>query len=369
VSRHAQALACQMVDVRKHPPLYLTPVAASRGYDQQMRTVAKHLRAEQEVVATRMERIVYERQLRRFRLQEQQTFREELEIRASQRPPSQHGMPQSGGSDPSFSRPSTAATLVRPSPASTQQPQPLSQQPQQPQPQQPQQRPSTAPSEVSAASGRSGVPTLKGMAAFGGLQLDQDQGNQLPVASLALAPTGARPIYGVHVEYPPDYDFNIGGTGLHGWGDAGGRTILHGSQGGVGVAARGKGSAKAKESSVQSIQAPTKTPAHASRSDFGPQSASEVVQPASVLPGRQFQANFDYTTMLTKDQWIKATARRDTTRAKIGRCVHARPSAIRALVLGWLELKLESVLVLKRLQSRSVGARAARPQRVGTGAP
>jgi len=141
-----------MVDVRKHPPLYLTPVAASRGYDQQMRTVAKHLRAEQEVVATRMERIVYERQLRRFRLQEQQTFREELEIRASQRPPSQHGVPQSGGSDPSFSRPSTAATLVRPSPASTQQPQPLSQQPQQPQPQQPQQRPSTAPSEVSASA-------------------------------------------------------------------------------------------------------------------------------------------------------------------------------------------------------------------------
>ena len=261
-----------------------------------------------------MERIVYERQLRRFQLQEQQTFREELEIRASQRPPSQHG------------------TSVRPSTASTQQPQP------QPQPQ-PQQRPSTAPSEVSAASGRSGVPTLKGMAAFGGLQLHQDQGNQWPVATAALAPTGARPIYGVHVEYPPDYDFNIGGTGLHGWGGADDRTKLHGSQGGVGAAARGEGSAKAKESSVQSIQAPTRTPAHASRSDIGPQSAHEVFQPASVLAGRQFQAAFDYTTMLTKDEWVKATARRDTTRAKIGRCAHARPSANRALVLGWLQLK------------------------------
>jgi len=60
---------------RRH--LVVTPTVL-RGYDQQMRTVAKHLRSEQEVAATRMERVVYERQIRRFRLQEQQRTREIL---------------------------------------------------------------------------------------------------------------------------------------------------------------------------------------------------------------------------------------------------------------------------------------------------
>jgi len=60
---------------RRH--LIVTPTVL-RGYDQQMRTVAKHLHTEQEQAATRMERIVYERQMRRFRLQEQQASREIL---------------------------------------------------------------------------------------------------------------------------------------------------------------------------------------------------------------------------------------------------------------------------------------------------
>ena len=41
---------------------------------------------------------------------------------------------------------------------------------------------------------------------------------------------------------------------------------------------------------------------------------SEVARPASAMPGRPFQA-FAYTTMLTEDEWVKATARRENTRA------------------------------------------------------
>ena len=41
---------------------------------------------------------------------------------------------------------------------------------------------------------------------------------------------------------------------------------------------------------------------------------SEVARPASAMPGRPFQA-FAYTTMLTEDEWVRATARRENTRA------------------------------------------------------
>ena len=70
---------------RRH--LVVTPTVI-KGYDQQMRTVQKHLRTEHEDTAARMERIVYERQARRFRLTEQQRERETLEERSSQRRPS-----------------------------------------------------------------------------------------------------------------------------------------------------------------------------------------------------------------------------------------------------------------------------------------
>ena len=101
---------------RRH--LVVTPTVI-RGYDQQMRTVAKHLKSEQETSATRMERIVYERHMRRFRLLEQQRNREMLEARSSQRPLSSQYMSEYAESDAGGSRPKTAATSSRPITANT----------------------------------------------------------------------------------------------------------------------------------------------------------------------------------------------------------------------------------------------------------
>jgi len=61
---------------------------------------------------------------------------------------------------------------------------------------------------------KAGVPKLTGIAAFDGdaqPASDRDDALQAPVEH---AEGQRRPMYGVHVEYPPDYDFNLGGTGL-----------------------------------------------------------------------------------------------------------------------------------------------------------
>ena len=103
-------------------------------------------------------------------------------------------------------------------------------------------------------------------------------------------------MYGVYVEYPPDYDFNIGGTGLHGWGVAADAAKEAGEQQRGASAARTDSHATAsagghaRSRSSRSLQAPTDQ--MLSHSAFEPKSASEVVQPAFMLAGRPFQDRY-----------------------------------------------------------------------------
>ena len=143
------------------------------------------------------------------------------EVRSSQRPSSQYGLSQDGESEALGSRPGTASATSRSRPSTAvSKGGNLQSELVQPGPerQPPRSRPSTAPTEQGGgSSGKAGVPRLTGLAAFDASGLPPSEREREGDGQSRQGHAGAqgpRAMYGVHVEYPPDYDFNVGGTGL-----------------------------------------------------------------------------------------------------------------------------------------------------------
>jgi hypothetical protein len=180
---------------RRH--LVVTPTVL-KGYDVQMRTVAKHLHAEEEAKAARLEKVAYERNVRRFRLTEQVKAREVLEVRASQRPATaeyraaQQG--EFGQDDAAF--PEGMASGTRPTAQES--------------------RPATAHAASKAWQAQQAVEDAAPTGPGDG-EHEENPAAAAHLSSMALhddAGGGPCPVYGVHIDYPVEYDFNAMGSGL-----------------------------------------------------------------------------------------------------------------------------------------------------------